>query len=531
MPDTSNPSISPPNFEHVFTRGYMPYVWFFVIIFAVYAQTLFFGFTSLDDWYLISARQEFLRNPLNIFEAFRENIYGLYYRPLLTISFIIDTVIGRGSFVMYHFTNLVLHFAGTAILYVLLKELGGSKKFAFCFASIFAAHPILTSSVSWVPGRNDSMLGVFVFSAFLMLVKYVKTQKNLHLVLFTLLAAASMFTKESAIGMVIIFPAYILLFGFNEFKVKNVLRKKFALPVVFLYASVFVWFLCRSMFAGSVELSDKAQMITEGISKIVPAFFQYLGKLIIPVNNSGVTYFEPFSIYFGVFIFVCLACLIPFAKIKNKKLLALGALWIFLFIAPPIFQKTPYVLEHRMYVVFAGIAMIMGALTFNFSKKFFLCLWAVFLVFYMCIAGLNAQKFKNEQLFASSVILQSPSLAAALYIAGEVSLSENGFEMAHHFFKRGVELEPHNSDLNFFIGFIYWAWGNFDKSREHLIRALERNPTRHQGWAILANIAINDNNPALAVYYMENALRHNPQDKQYLMQFETYREIKYALEK
>ncbi|UCD55136.1 MAG: hypothetical protein JSV93_06410, partial [Candidatus Omnitrophota bacterium] len=160
--------------------------------FLVYSQTLFFDFTYLDDNVLILGNRKFLSKLSNIPQAFRQDVFfsyeDAYYRPLLTISFILDAqlpfalypspkpspqrgegrVRGRGEQgkgFSYHLTNIVIHLLAACLLFLLLIKLKYREGLAIFFSLIFTVHPVLTQAVAWLPGRNDSLLAVFIFSS------------------------------------------------------------------------------------------------------------------------------------------------------------------------------------------------------------------------------------------------------------------------------------------------------------------------------------------------------------------------------
>src|SRR3989344_9185121 len=70
---------------------------------ALYFKSLFFDYTYLDDNVLILNNLQFLQNPWNIFASFTQDVFhtsfnsASYYRPLLTISFMPEAILGGAS--------------------------------------------------------------------------------------------------------------------------------------------------------------------------------------------------------------------------------------------------------------------------------------------------------------------------------------------------------------------------------------------------------------------------------------------------
>ena len=82
--------------------------------------------------------------------------------------------------------------------FALLRKLETGAFTACILALLFAAHPAAASAVSWVPGRNDPLLALFVLSSFIFFEDYRRTGELKSLFKYSLLFAAAMFTKESS---------------------------------------------------------------------------------------------------------------------------------------------------------------------------------------------------------------------------------------------------------------------------------------------------------------------------------------------
>ena len=73
----------------------------------VYYSTTGFGYSGLDDTLIIRDHLRTLKNIHNFrflfcTDAFLRNPGGVFYRPIQSLSFMFDTIIGRGWVGMYH---------------------------------------------------------------------------------------------------------------------------------------------------------------------------------------------------------------------------------------------------------------------------------------------------------------------------------------------------------------------------------------------------------------------------------------------
>ncbi|MEB2355937.1 MAG: hypothetical protein OZ915_12240, partial [Ignavibacteriales bacterium] len=130
---------------------YLPQLLIIGMILLVYIQNLWFDFAYLDDNLIVFAEYEKIDSLSKIPQAFASGyLLDNYYRPMIMISFIIDTAIAGQSSTMYHLTNLIIHIVFSLLLYSLLLKFEIRKIVALFSVIIFAIHPINLNAVSWI---------------------------------------------------------------------------------------------------------------------------------------------------------------------------------------------------------------------------------------------------------------------------------------------------------------------------------------------------------------------------------------------
>lgn len=90
--------------------------------------------------------------------------YG-YYRPLTTLSYVLDWALWDDSPFGFHLTNVLLHGAASILVLLILLRLGLGDGPALAAACLFAVHPIHTENVSWIAGRTDILAFVLTAAA------------------------------------------------------------------------------------------------------------------------------------------------------------------------------------------------------------------------------------------------------------------------------------------------------------------------------------------------------------------------------
>lgn len=79
----------------------------------------------------------------------------VYYRPLVMLSYLSDWVIGGGSSVTFHVTNLLLHALTVLLAGRAVWRWSGSHAGAVLAAAYFGLHPARAESAAWISGRPD----------------------------------------------------------------------------------------------------------------------------------------------------------------------------------------------------------------------------------------------------------------------------------------------------------------------------------------------------------------------------------------
>src|ERR1700676_4440050 len=93
-----------------------------------------------------------------------------YYRPLMTLGYMLSYQIAGPVPFSFHLMNLLLNALVVWLLFCLLRGLS-EERFALVAAGLFALHPIHTESVAWIAGVTDLELAVFYILTFLLFLR------------------------------------------------------------------------------------------------------------------------------------------------------------------------------------------------------------------------------------------------------------------------------------------------------------------------------------------------------------------------
>ena len=203
--------------------AFPPLLWLAAVLALVplllFGRSVSFDYVRADDVDLIAGNQAFLADLANAPSVFTRSYFEIdgeltdletYYRPLVVLSFMLDTQVGGGDPATFHATNVALHTAVVLLLFSLALRLGAARVPAFMSALLFAVHPLTAQAVCWIVGRNDILLALFAVASLIGLDAALRGSRwgaPLHVAAFAL----ALFTKETG---VVLLPAYgVLVWG------------------------------------------------------------------------------------------------------------------------------------------------------------------------------------------------------------------------------------------------------------------------------------------------------------------------------
>lgn len=465
-------------------EGKGPYLLIAVLGILIYGWSMSFGFTYLDDNVLVLDNLYFLSNLANIVESFKIEVFHVlhasaaYYRPMLTISFILDAQLSGESPIGYHLTNIVIHILTAGVLFNLLKRMKYRKEVAVLAAMVFLVHPVLTQAVVWIPGRNDSLLGLFILVSFSYFLKYVKSVRSIDLGFHFIFFGAALFTKESA-GLITLLCLFYLQLIVKE---ELISERKAKLVTGWALAGA-VWYGMRSV--ALVSAVDYSPMrVIESVVGNFAAVLLYLGKVFIPVNLSVLPTLQDSSLVWGWVSLLVLIILMAITKGKRYAYLVFGVSWFMLFLVPSFVRpNTFYVadfIEHRLYTSMTGLLIVLAeieplkSIRLGRKREEVIALGLVLILGMMAVW--HSRVYKDQISFWTDAVENSPSHPLAHKNLGAMYYLDGNFEEAERRYKKALELNPVEQMVHNNLGLIYMAWGEDKLAEEEYKKELEINP-------------------------------------------------------
>lgn len=468
--------------EVLFLKTWRPYTWIILIGFLLYLKTLFFDFTYLDDNVLILDNYRFLSNLSNIFQAFKEDVFfsrsDAYYRPILTISFILNAQIGGVSPFVYHFTNIIIHLLASCLFFLLLIKLKCKRGLALFFSFIFTVHPVLTQAVAWISGRNDSLLAIFALLTFISFLNFLETEKWKYYIWHMLFFATALFTKESAFALILICILYLhfiikeRLFSLN----KKILSAGW-------FAIIIFWFLLRQAALARplpLTISNMARSLFQNL----PAAAQFIGKIILPFNLSVLPIIQDTTFIYGFIAIILTVAALFLSRNKRNNFVIFGLFWFILFLLPSFIRPNPAIvadfIEHRVYLPMVGFIIMLLEIDFvknlNIKKKRPVILGLLIIFAFAAITFIHSNNFKNRLNFWKNAARTSPHSPLAHRNLGAMYYLDGLLDEAESEYTKSLELNQEEKMAHNNLGLVYMDRGMFKEAEEEYKKELSINP-------------------------------------------------------
>lgn len=479
------------------------------LILIVYANGLGGAFVSDDvNW--------IPRNPnIGNFKAY----FQPTNRPAIWIIFYLAHLVGGLNPFFYRLPNLFFHAGNVIVIFYLLNTLI-NKRVAILAALIFAVHPILVESVTWIAGGSYAAYTFFFLLSF---VFYLLAKKKTGLYFFTLIfLLLSLSFSEKAVILFIIFPLYETAFGS--------LKKmwKFFLPITII-GTIFVIALLSKIQdkITGLKLYNYVQPgFDNPLLKIPIAVTEYLrlifwpGDLSLYRNELSFTWLE-YSIRAGIFLIFLL--IIFFSYRKQKHLF----FWLSLFIISLLPTLTPFriasvVAERYVYLGSVGIFTAIG-ITLDYLSRNEKLKKSVYVIFAVMITALSVRTMVRNHDWASEDSLWiasakvSPRDPNVLNNLGDMYGRHQDYQKAIESFSLAIKLKPDYADAYHNLANIQTALYLKEKKDEYLkdaignyLLAVKYNPLLWQSHQNLAIIYFNIGESEKAVEEITLAIKINP---------------------
>jgi protein O-mannosyl-transferase len=414
--------------------------------------------------------------------------------------------------------NIFFHIGCVVLIYLLLS-LSMNKRIAVIAAALFAVHPILIESVSWISGGPYSMYAFFFLFSFLFYLFSSSDRKYLrYSILFFVLAILA---SEKALALFLVFALYELAFGS--------LRRNWKKVIPYFTISFFLLILyvakigSRTSAVASVSYQSTGGGLYNPLIQIPVAVGSYLKLIFWPAKLT--LYQTEMSFSEGQFLILLLIFLTYLGAIiwswrKNKDIF----FWLVFFIITLLPTLTPFkiswiVAERYVYLGTLGIIIMVAILFDKFLKLNENAKMVGYFLLTVIIASLSVRTIIRNRDWRSEDTLwiataQVASSGQQIHNnLGDVYARQGDMQKAVDEFKKAIGINPNYADAYHNLGNTYQQMGQNDLAIENYQKAVSINPQLWQSYQNMAAIYFNQGQYDLALENIKKALEVNPNDE------------------
>ncbi len=519
-PNIMKRQVKPHQDSQIPGKGPLPLSWEILAITAmalVMLPVVNFDFVWDDSWLIVN--NPAVNGGLGWIDLWLSDAYqGYYYRPLVLLTFRFDYIIGSGSPLPFHVTNLIFNALLLGLFARYLALLGFNRTIRLAVLLIWGMHPLRVESVAFVSARDNLMLAIFAIAALCAFEHALRARNQREVTKWTailsVLVGLSLFVKE--LGAFI--PLLIL------WRWACAPSPKPSFVKIFMYllgvAPFAVIYACLRIYA----LPEGSAAWQPHIHLMMPLHLlaHYLSVMFWPVgliadnfdislwNNHGVTMWR----WTGEIALTALLAALFALSWKKHRMAAFGFGWFVLMLAPVLnLIPTPGRLTSDTWLLIpsAGLAIALGwGLKNGLSPLKRRDLWQLFVGILIAIplASLSAHYlpvWRNNDILYRDIIEKQPENPRPYTWLGFQSLRERKLKTARSLFEGGISANPKFGDNHLGLALTNLMAGKSEVGVQGLKETLRIEP-HHEGVTYyLGRYYLENDNPSEALRWLTQA--------------------------
>jgi len=232
-----------------------------------------------------------------------------YYRPLLFFTFAVNYAISGVKPLAYHLTSNLIHIFNSILVFWLFQLTFKRNLLAFLVSIFFLIHPLQTEAITYISGRGDALVAMFMLLALLLFLKSESAAFNIinltkrkfstfYFLLSTFFLILGLLSRETGI----MFPALALIFYIAALSPRSDLGTEKGRTFLWsirrglvktgpYFAVVFIYGILRLTvlnFQNTLNFYSQPNLYSENlrvrIFTFLPILWEYIKLLFVPVG-------------------------------------------------------------------------------------------------------------------------------------------------------------------------------------------------------------------------------------------------------
>jgi protein O-mannosyl-transferase len=442
----------------------------------VYGRSVVFDYVMHDDDKMI-LENPMLKEGVDFGIAFTTDAWFMdarieLYRPLQSITYMIDHAIGGTDPTVYHIHNLIIFLLGAVLLFYFLNYYF-KPLLAWAGTLLYSVNLLTPHAVGWIAARGDLYLMVFGMICLIMLQKYLRSGSSKFIWLSVIGFFLALLSKESAVALL---PVGAVMMYAD--------KRKWPGTIGWLWLGANAILFGAYYALRSKSIADAGNLSAGAFFHNVRSLPEEVFKMIVPFGFSVMPGYSWMWTLIG-FVFVAALIYLIWKYKPEQKIVLTGAVLCLALLLPsmvyePSFAGVAYdYLDHRAWLPFVGIWMIILGIADKLKIVSHPSAPVVFGGVLLLWSGINFWRvgvYQSWQPYYSNAIKTNPGSGLANLNYGSMLRDEGNWEAAVPYIEKGVELSPDYNDAKVRLAEAYFNLKRYPEAVAIASEVIEKEP-------------------------------------------------------
>lgn len=512
-----------------------------IVSFAVYGNTLKNGFVYDDEFTIVN--NTLIKSLYNLPKLFQKDYFTLSgegtYRPVVTLTYLLDYALYGLQPWGYHLTNVLLHVINGVLLYIFLSlitepSITNNKSSSISerlfsnapllISLLFVTNPVLTEAVNGISYREDLLVFLFSIAALTLYVvlrtrhEVITQNTTIFFILSCWLYFLALLSKEMALTFPLIVICYGWVFSKEKIKIKSLLFNRY--NIGYLVVTLVYIYLRFYYFRNPANGEVPPWQLTERLSTIPWLVITYIKLIVFPISLSADYVIEPIKSLFSMPFIYCTALtgLTIAAAWKSRNRIITFGIMFFIIALIPVYNIIPIgnpLAERYLYMPLLGLTIVAGLIFHQIvvSKYKSLSIKAA-LLFIITIYSVTVVErnsvWKNSYSLWSDTVQKMPNSSRAHTSLGIVYYDKGWVDKAIEQHQIAISLKPGYSLAHNNLGVAYFAQNKLNEAIAEYKEALILDPDNSDAHFNLGTVFQKQDRADAALNEYKNAIKLRP---------------------
>ncbi|HTY08132.1 MAG TPA: tetratricopeptide repeat protein [Candidatus Edwardsbacteria bacterium] len=403
------------------------------------------------------------------------------WRPLRSLSFLLDYKLWGPGPAGFHLTNIALHLANALLFYILLLLLFKDAAAALAAALLFALHPAQTEAVAWISSRGDLLFALFALGSLILSHLARGRRTALTLAGSLLCFALALLAKETAI----VLPALVMLTDWLQAgpEFPRTLRQRRTAYILFWSLAVLYFIARRLVLGASGQCPYWGDSFATTALTMVRVAADYVRLAVWPwplhVDYVYTLSTSPDWRVAGCALLLAALTALAVRDARRGRRFAWAWAWFMAALLPVsnLIPITTLLAERFLYLPLMGVAA-WAALRWSAARP--RIIWSLPLAAVLCgcaaVSMLRALEWRDPLAFWRAEVRREPRSFIAQGYLGGLHFEAGRYDSAELYYLRSAALEPRYVVAHAGLARLYAARGDCQAAAAHVAAWLAQDP-------------------------------------------------------